>query len=55
MPRTYHVADSVPHHVDAIEVGEAPRKGASVATLGQTITLSIEGLKDFFSPTGGAI
>lgn len=48
MTRTYHVADAVPHRIDAIEVGEAPRKGARVATLGQTINLSIEGLKDFF-------
>ena len=46
--KAYHVADAVPHRVDAIEVGEAPRAGARVATLGQTITLSIEGLKDFF-------
>lgn len=46
--KIYHVADAVPHRVDAIEVGEAPRKGARVATLGQTITMSIEGLKDFF-------
>ena len=46
--KAYHVADAVPHRVDAIEVGEAPRAGARVATLGRTITLSIEGLKDFF-------
>jgi hypothetical protein len=46
--KAYHVADVVPHRVDAIEIGEAPREGAHVATLGQTITLSIEGLKDFF-------
>lgn len=29
-------------------MGEAPRNGARLAVLGQTITLSIEGLKDFF-------
>jgi hypothetical protein len=46
--KAYHVADAVPYRVDAIEFGEAAREGASVATLGQTITLSIEGLKDFF-------
>ena len=46
--KTYHVADVVPHRVDAIEIGEAPREGARVATLGHAITLSIEGLKDFF-------
>ena len=46
--KAYHVADSVPHRVDAIEPGEPPRDGARVATLGETITLSIEGLKDFF-------
>lgn len=47
-PKAFHVADVVPHRVDAIEIGEAPRDGARLATLGQTITLSIEGLKDFF-------
>lgn len=47
-PKAFHVADAVPHRVDAIEIGEAPRDGARLATLGQTITLSIEGLKDFF-------
>ena len=46
--KAYHVADSLPHRVDAIEIGETPREGARVATLGHTITLSIEGLKDFF-------
>lgn len=44
----YHVADAVPHRVDAIESGEAPRDSARVAKLGEAITLSIEGLKDFF-------
>ncbi len=46
--KTYHVADAAPHRVDAIEVGETPRDGARVATLGKTLVLSIEGLKDFF-------
>ncbi|PTQ59430.1 7-cyano-7-deazaguanine synthase in queuosine biosynthesis [Sphingomonas aurantiaca] len=46
--KAYHVADAVPHRVDAIEPGEVPRDGARIATLGETITLSIEGLKDFF-------
>jgi 7-cyano-7-deazaguanine synthase in queuosine biosynthesis len=46
--KAYHVAYAVPHRVDAIEVGDPPREGARVATLGQVITLSIEGLKDFF-------
>lgn len=46
--KAYHVADAAPNRVDAIEIGEAPRKGARVAILGQSITLSIEGLKDFF-------
>lgn len=46
--KAYHVADALPHRVDAIEIGEVPREGARVATLGETITLSIEGLKDFF-------
>ncbi|WP_156427400.1 7-cyano-7-deazaguanine synthase [Novosphingobium sp. Fuku2-ISO-50] len=46
--KTYHVANAVPHRVDAIEPGELARDGARVATLGETITLSIEGLKDFF-------
>lgn len=46
--KAYHVANAVPHRVDAIEIGETPRTAARVATLGQTITLSIEGLKDFF-------
>lgn len=48
MTKAYHVADAAPHRVDAIEIGEAPREGARVATLDQTITLSIEGLNDFF-------
>lgn len=46
--KAYHVADTVPHRVDAIEAGETARDGARVATLGKTINLSIEGLKDFF-------
>lgn len=46
--KAYHVADAVPHRVDAIEIGVAPREGARVARLDHTITLSIEGLKDFF-------
>lgn len=46
--KAYHVADAVPHRVDAIEPGEPPRDGARVATLGKTINLSIGGLKDFF-------
>jgi hypothetical protein len=46
--KAYHVADAVPHRVDAIEIGETSREGARVAMLDQTITLSIEGLKDFF-------
>lgn len=46
--RAYHVADAVQHRVDAIEPDEAPRDGVRVATLGQTISLSIEGLNDYF-------
>lgn len=46
--KAYHVADALPHRVDAIEIGEAPRQDARVAALGHAITLSIEGLKDFF-------
>jgi 7-cyano-7-deazaguanine synthase in queuosine biosynthesis len=46
--KSYHVADAVPHRVDVIEIGKAPREDSRVATLDQTITLSIEGLKDFF-------
>jgi hypothetical protein len=47
-PKVFHVADAAPHRIDVIEIGEAPRDGARLATLDQTITLSIEGLKDFF-------
>lgn len=48
MPKPYHVADASPQRVDAIEPCEKPRDGARVAALGDAISLSIEGLNDFF-------
>ncbi|UYH55538.1 7-cyano-7-deazaguanine synthase [Qipengyuania sp. SS22] len=48
MPKLYHVADASPQLVDAVEPGENPREGARLAALGDAISLSIEGLNDFF-------
>jgi 7-cyano-7-deazaguanine synthase in queuosine biosynthesis len=42
------VADAVPVRVDAIEPGQPVREGARHAVLGEAISLSIDGLKDFF-------
>lgn len=46
--KAYHVADAAGVRVDAVEEGEPLRDGALGAILGKSITLSIEGLKDFF-------
>lgn len=46
--RAYHVANAGGVRVDAVEEGERLRDGAQGAILGKSITLSIEGLKDFF-------
>jgi hypothetical protein len=46
--KAYHVADATGVRVDAVETEEPLRGGARGAILGETITLSIEGLKDFF-------
>jgi hypothetical protein len=46
--KAYHVADAAGVLVDAVEEGERLREGAKGAILGKSITLSIEGLKDFF-------
>jgi Queuosine biosynthesis protein QueC len=46
--KNYHVADMASHRVDAIEPGQAVRGGARSAILGEAISLSIEGLNEFF-------
>jgi hypothetical protein len=46
--KAYHVADEAGVRVDAVEEGERLREGAQGAILSKSITLSIEGLKDFF-------
>jgi hypothetical protein len=46
--KKYHVADAPPHRIDAVELCQSVRIGARSAVLGESITLSIEGLKDFF-------
>jgi hypothetical protein len=46
--KAYHVADAEGVRIDAVEEDEPLRDGAQGAILGKSITLSIEGLKDFF-------
>jgi hypothetical protein len=46
--KSYHVADAVALFIDVVERDYPLRDGARGAILGETIKLSIEGLKDFF-------
>jgi hypothetical protein len=46
--KSYHVADAIPVRIDAVEPDQPVREGARNAVLGEAITLSIDGLKDFF-------
>ena len=46
--KNYHVVNTAPDKVDAVEPVQPVRVDARAAILGDTIKLSIEGLKDFF-------
>lgn len=46
--KAYHVADAAGVRIDAVESDEPLREAARGVILGKNITLSIDGLKDFF-------